>query len=95
MGAGTPDETVSQYGGMTLPIHSEEMNMIRTITPTQHEKNEWARMAQSAYARGANSIGRRYSAAASLPRNSQMQLEYFDALQNGYREWLVSDSFPV
>jgi hypothetical protein len=34
--------------------------------PTQHEKNEWSRMAQAAYREGHNSIGHTYSIATRL-----------------------------
>lgn len=60
------------------------------ITPTQHEKDGWSRMAQHAYRTGRNSIGHTYSVAASLPRTGQMTVTYFDWLQESYRDWLCS-----
>lgn len=63
--------------------------MIQLITPTEHEKAEWSRLAQAAYAQNINSIGHRYSVAASLCRNCGIPLKTFDALQSGYRQWLI------
>jgi hypothetical protein len=60
-----------------------------TIQPTQHEKNEWSRLAQWAYARSWNDIGHRYSAAASLRHADTMDVRRFDQLQKLYRYWLV------
>lgn len=65
------------------------------MQPTQHEKNEWSRMAQAAYSVGRNDIGHRYSVAASIPRDSALTTRHFDELQRGYRAWLVDDVFPV
>ena len=59
------------------------------MRPNQHEKNEWARMAQDAYRLGHNSTGHTYSVAASLPHDGTMKTDYFDALQNSYRLWLL------
>lgn len=59
------------------------------ITPTQHEKNEWSRMAQAAYRAGRNSIGHAFSVAASMSSGQQMSPRYFYKLQNSYRAWLV------
>lgn len=63
------------------------------IIPTQHEKNEWSRMATAAYARGINRVGHRYSAAAALPHAGMLEIERFDMLQQGYRAWLVFNDF--
>lgn len=63
------------------------------ITPTEHEKSEWSRMARAAYAAGRNGIGHRYSVAAALRRNEPMLPERFDDLQNGYRAWLCFNDF--
>jgi hypothetical protein len=60
------------------------------MTPTQHEKNEWSRLAQSAYSDGYNSIGHHYSAAASMCREQRIPIDLFDWLQAGYREWLIN-----
>lgn len=65
-----------------------------TITPNDHEKAEWARMAQAAYRTGRNAIGHRYSAAAALRHNEPLPLPRFDTLQSGYRAWLVFNEFP-
>lgn len=66
------------------------------ITPNQHEKNEWSRMAQAAYRTGEhNAIGHRYSVAASLPHEGRVTAGYFDELQQGYRAWLCFNDFDV
>lgn len=63
--------------------------MKTTITPTAHEKAEWARLAQAAYAADLNTVGHRFSGAASLRNEHKMMLATFDSLQNDYRTWLV------
>ena len=65
-----------------------------TITPTEHEKAEWSRMARAAYAARRNAIGHRYSMAATLRHNEAMRPTRFDELQNGYRAWLCFNEFP-
>jgi hypothetical protein len=65
------------------------------ITPNQHEKNEWSRLAQAAYSAGKNPIGHRYSVAASIPNDYQMTVARFDELQEGYRNWLINNTFPI
>lgn len=50
------------------------------ITPTQHAKNEWSRMAQSAYAANLNTIGHTMSAAASLPHDGSLSVDRYDFL---------------
>lgn len=60
-----------------------------TTTPTEHDKREWARMAADAYKSGRNGVGHRYSAAAALPAGATMPTPRYDALQVGYRSWLV------
>jgi hypothetical protein len=59
------------------------------MTPTEHEKAEWSRLAQSAYECGLNAIGHRYSTSASLPRGATLPIGNFDELQTGYRNWLI------
>lgn len=59
------------------------------LTPTAHEKTEWSRFAQAAYAASMNSLGHMASAAASLPRDGRMSAAHFDALMDRYRAWLV------
>jgi hypothetical protein len=59
------------------------------ITPTEHEKREWSRMAKDAYKTGRNVIGHRYSMAATLCIGEPCKLEWFDSLQNDYRDWLI------
>lgn len=59
------------------------------IIVTQHVKNEWARMAQDAYATGRNFYGHRYSAKAALPEGTMLDVGVFDTLQRTYRQWLI------
>jgi hypothetical protein len=66
-----------------------------TMTPTEHEKREWSRMAHWAYKSDRNDIGHRYSAAGALMRGQSIPIERFDALQAGYREWLNFNKFPL
>lgn len=66
-----------------------------TMTPNAHEKAEWSRMAQAAYASGLNTIGHIYSAAASAPEGRGVGLYYFYRLQAGYRAWLCDGRFPA
>ena len=66
------------------------------VTPTEHEKREWSRMAQAAYSAGRNDIGHRYSSASARTRiGESMPTDWFDNLQHGYRNWLIDNIFPV
>lgn len=65
-----------------------------TITPTEHEKSEWSRMAQDAYARDLNDIGHRFSGAASIVRGALMRADVFNALMADYLAWLI-DGFKA
>jgi hypothetical protein len=65
------------------------------IQPTNHEKSEWSRLAQAAYAAGENAIGHCYSCAASMPNGARTALKTFDALQDGYRGWLLDNKLPA
>ena len=71
------------------------MTTKQLITPIQDEKNGWSDLAQAAYSASQNAIGHRYSGAASIPTGAQITLEMFDALQFGYREWLVFNKMPT
>jgi hypothetical protein len=62
---------------------------VQTITPTEHEKAEWSRMAKDAYRTGHNAVGHRFSMAATLCKGEQCRLSWFDSLQNDYLHWLV------
>lgn len=57
-------------------------------TPTEHEKNEWQRLARAAYASGKLTVGNRFSVAAATPAGEVISLKRFDALQDQYRAWL-------
>ena len=63
------------------------MNCVNT--PTDHEKREWARLAQAAYHTCRNAAGHTFSAAAALPAGATMDPQRFQKLQDGYRAWLV------
>ncbi|MGY8661790.1 hypothetical protein Q3C01_05400 [Bradyrhizobium sp. UFLA05-109] len=65
------------------------------ITVDQYLKNEWARFAQAAYAMGKNSVGHRYSAAASIPNGTRLPVQRFDELQRAYRAWLAFNECPA
>jgi len=65
------------------------------MIPTQHEKDEWSRMAQTAYAARRNDAGHKFSVAASTPNGTAVSLQYFDALQSEYRAWLCFDEYPT
>lgn len=66
------------------------------ITPTEHEKREWSRLAHWAYTNGYNDIGHRYSMAASLGNGQPApSLAWFDRLQSNYRAWLVFGTVPT
>ena len=64
------------------------------ITPTHHEKMEWARMAGWATKAGHRELGHRYSAAASIGHGKTLSLAAYDALQGPYRQWLNTNKFP-
>lgn len=59
------------------------------ITPTEHAKAEWSRIAKDAYNTGRNAYGHRYSGAAAIPCDGQMSLDAHDELQRVYRRWLI------
>lgn len=65
------------------------------MTPTEHEKREWARMARAAYGAGHNDVGHRFSAAAALRAGEAMPAARFNHLQDDYRNWLCYNQFPV
>lgn len=64
------------------------------ITITQHEKSEWSRFAQAAYARRDNATGHRFSVAASVPHGYRMPVAHFDGLMRDYRARLCFNKFP-
>ena len=59
------------------------------ITPTEHEKSEWSRLARDAYANDANYLGHRYSGAAALRFGQSIPFAVYDGLQTLYRTWLI------
>jgi hypothetical protein len=65
------------------------------ITPNHHEKMEWARMAQDAYAKNLNAIGHTYSAHAAMRTGEQLTIQQFDSLQDHYRAWLIRGFSPA
>ena len=66
---------------------------VALMTPTGHDKAEWARMAQSAYAAGRSDVGHRFSARAAMAEGDQLYVGEFDAYQSEYRAWLVFGTF--
>lgn len=65
------------------------------ITPTPHEKHEWARFATVLYSKRLNAFAHKFSAAAALPRYAAIDLQTFDQLQEMYRHWLCFDEYPT
>lgn len=65
------------------------------ITPTEHDKAEWSRLAQAAYHSGWNEVGHTFSAGASLPRNGRMDIRRYDAMMAVYRDWLCFGRLAV
>lgn len=59
------------------------------MTPTEHEKNEWSRMAAAAYLANRNGTGTKFSVAATLGTGQKMPLKMFDELMAEYCEWLA------
>ena len=60
-----------------------------TMVPTEHEKAEWSRLAQDAYANDRNDLGAKFSVSASYLKGESMTLAKFDELQRIYRQWLI------
>ena len=60
-----------------------------TMQLTDHEADEFVRMAQDAYNTGRNEFGHRFSVAAACYRMKPMPLAAFDTLKLQYRRWLV------
>ena len=61
----------------------------KNITPNRHEKTEWTRLAHWAYNNGKPSVGAYYIVNASMLDGESLTTAQFDALQAGYREWLI------
>ena len=59
------------------------------ITITQHERNEWSRLAQDAYRTGHNAYGHRFSAAAAC-WPERVSCAAYDRHQAIYRAWLLT-----
>lgn len=68
--------------------------MRQTIVPNQHEKDEWSRIANAAYAAQRNEIGHQFSSFASMSNGCPLNIETFDMLQDVYRNWLNHNKFP-
>lgn len=62
------------------------------ITPTAHEKSEWARMADCCAKAGKATHACLYKAAAVL--EGPMKPWTYDALQKNYRHWLLGGTLP-
>lgn len=64
----------------------------QTITPSRHEKLEWARCAQQLYTlpgENARMIAHRMAGAAAIAEGVPMDLARFDGIAHYYRQWLV------
>jgi len=59
------------------------------ITPTQHEKDEWSRLASYAYNNDSNDYGHKFSGLASLRNGESIDVATFDDAQATYRTWLL------
>lgn len=64
------------------------------ITPTRHQKLEWARMAQAAYSTDHNWTGHRFSGLASIPDSASLPIAVYDTAMNQYRAWLIDNQYP-
>jgi hypothetical protein len=67
----------------------------RYVVPSQLNKNEWARMASTAYATGRNDVVHRFSAAASCPNGHAIPIAQWDALMADYRRWLCFNEWAA
>lgn len=65
------------------------------MTPTRHEKNEWARMSQYATRKHRPDFAKIFGIASRLRDDEQVTLKHFDALQASYRAWLHGEWKPV
>ncbi len=68
---------------------SDPVPVLACMVVSEHNKSEWARMAQDAYRTDRNDYGHRYSAAASIPRGTMLTCARYEELQSIYRKWLV------
>lgn len=60
--------------------------MASVITPTPHERAEWARLSRDAYRVGRLELGARFAHAST--RAGALPISVFDELQQVYRSWL-------
>ncbi len=65
---------------------------MQTLTVIPHNKTEWARLAQAAYAAGAHGTGDAYTAAINC---DELPIREYDFLASGYRSWLVFGVMPL
>ena len=63
-------------------------------TITHHDKHEWRRMADDAYAKGHIQVAATMKEYSELPR-VPMDTARFDRIQTAYRNWLVFGEFPA
>ena len=61
--------------------------IVQQINPTEHDRSEWARMAEVCEKAGKAGHAGLYAAASRL--TGPMQPWTYDALQKNYRRWLV------
>lgn len=65
------------------------------ITPTEHDKAEWSRLAKYCYANGRNDLGHRFSMAATLRVRESCNVQWYYDLQSIYRGWLCFNELPA
>ena len=77
------------HAGRVLQHPQRRGLTIDTVTPTESEIEEWARLAQDAYDTGRRFYGDRYSAAAANYSGFALPVGVYDTLQRTYRAWLT------
>ncbi len=70
------------------PNHETQERPMKTyVTPTNHERAEWSRLAIEAYRLGYTSEGTRFSTRAAVVHT--MTVSEYDSLMRDYRAWLI------
>lgn len=86
-----------QHGARVATYQDMTHASARTVAIriTEHMRLEWSRMAQAAYRTGHSAVGHRYSAAAARATSYEWTIAEVDALQAGYRAWLMFNEYPT
>lgn len=69
------------------------MSAPQFMTPTEHEKLEWARMARAAASAGLATTAARFAFASTTPLGGKIPAATFYSLQADYRAWLIDNKF--